>query len=509
MEPNTQSLPKTHIKKPHTSLHSRSNCPIPLRINTKKKLSSLKSCNPSISQSKDLTGFYIPNKTSFDIPLPIEINQKYKNSNLIHQETQLSKSPKDLNKNPHKNKNSIDYVMFNDIENTQAKRKKDHQVKRSYKSMSTSKFDITLWKTSNNSTNIKLANRVPTSFDFSGKFNYDLSRKNSLPISEKMSIDSRKHRDDVFPKIISWDESEENSPTSPVRLHKKSIDNRPTLCPTEEVDHLQVVENHFDSQIDSPRSPCNNLPSIRESINQNLKLHTKCQIIDFFTVLSYYNQLQLSSHKHGLIWKTSCFEKIFKCFYNYTEIDEHNIEICEKLISFAYTQFSFNDNLHKSLLVSVYARIKRIDNIPDDPEDLFTEIIHSNKENFHLDTKMPLLGLTNVLFLDSYFPELLEKIIEICEVCEVNTLDVVFKVTKINVEFLRKRKFNGLINRGRRCLELIFFMFAGLMVCFYSIFQNENNTKKVCREIIKQSKDNLQEVLDVARDAYANQATQN
>lgn len=508
MEPNTQSLPNTHSKKAHTSLHSRSNCPTPLRINTGKNLTPFKSCNPRISQSKDFTRFYIPGRTSFDNPLPVEINKIYTNSSLIQQETQQSKSPKDPFKTPHTTKNSADYVVFSDIENTQVKGKKDSLVKRSHKSMSTSKFDINLWKTVNNTTHIKLANRLPTSYDFSGKFNYDLY-KHSLPRAKKMSIDSCKQRDNIFPKTISWAESEENSPTSPVMLHKKSIENRPTLCPTEEADHLQVVETHFDSQLDSPRSPCNNLPSIRESINQNLKLHTTCQLIDFFTVLSYYNQLQLSSHKHGSMWKTSCFEKIFKCFYTYTEIDEHNIEICEKLISFAYTQFSFNDNLHKSLLVSVYARMKRIDRMPEDPEDLFTEIIHSNRENFHLDTKMPLLGLTNVLFLDSYFPELLEKLIGICEVCEVNALDVVFKVTKINVEFLRKRKFNGLINRGRRCLELIFFMFAGLTVYFYSIFQNESNTKKVCREIAKQSKDNLQEVLDVARDAYANQATEN
>ncbi|OMJ92376.1 hypothetical protein SteCoe_4932 [Stentor coeruleus] len=486
MESNINTPQSRYRKTLPKPLYSRSNCPTPSRVkNSIKQEYSFKSCAPSFTQSRDFTGFSIAGVSFENNPPVNHIQIKNPKFKPLQQSIEII-SPIILDDNfSDINDKSFEFISVGYQENMKNDKKKNETTKLGVKkflnkSLNSSKTKKKkMCEVHKNSTK-KTSKKNPKSLNCSYKFNEDKC---------KMSILA-----DV----------EEKSPLSPELFRKKSLENRPTLCHTEGIENIPILQNSdFCSN-----SPYNVFPSIRQSINENLKLHTTCKIINFFTVLSYYNTLQLSSQKHDSIWKTSCLEKLFKCFYIYPELDDYNIEICEKFISFAFTPFSFSDILHKSLLVTVYTRVKKIDPLPEDPEDLIVEITISNRENFHIETQFPLLGLTNVLFLDCYFPEVLEKLIGLCDICEVNFLDVIFEITRINVDFLRKKMFNNLINRGRKCLELIFFMFAGLTVYFYSIFQNEKNLKKVSKEVVRMSKDNLQEVLDVARNAYTSQATQ-
>lgn len=486
MEASILTLPSCRGKTRPKPLYSRSNCPTPSRAKKDiKQESSYKSCAPSLTQSRDMTGFSIAAGVSFENNPPgSHIQAKNPKFKPLQQSIEMLSSIMVADNFSDINEKSSEYVAIGNRESTEIEKGKNEKAKLSAKNF--------LNKSLNSSkTKEKKCDVHKKSTKKTGKKN-----PKSLNCSYKYS-------EDMFKTTIVAD-LEEKSQRSPELFRKKSLENRLTLCQTEGIENLPMLQSpDFRSN-----SPYNAFPSIRQSINENLKLHTTCKFLDFFTVLSYYNTLQLSSQKHESLWKTSCFEKLFKCFYTYPELDDYNIEICEKFISFAFTPFSLSDILHKSLLVTIYARVKKINPLPEDPEDLVVEITHSNRESFHIDTQLPLLGLTNVLFLDSYFPEVLEKLIGLCDVCEVNFLDVIFEITRINVEFLRKRMLNNLINRGRKCLELIFFMFAGLTVYFYSIFQNESDLKKVSKEIVRMSKDNLQEVLDVARNAYTSQVTQ-
>ncbi|OMJ84475.1 hypothetical protein SteCoe_14359 [Stentor coeruleus] len=477
-------MPRCCVKTLNKPMFSKSNCPTPSQANNPIKQEwSFKSCSPSLAQSKDLTGFSIAASVSFENnPSNSQIQDKNSKFKPLPQRNEIISSIMLADSFSDTNEKSAEYIPVGYRENIEFNKKKDQMGKLAAKkslnkSLNSSKIKKKKCEVHKNSTK-KTNAKNPKSLNCSYKLSEDMC---------KMGIMA---------------DLEVKSSNSPELFRKKSLENRLTLCQTEGIENLPMLQNpEFRSN-----SPYNVFPSIRQSINENLKLYTTCKILDFFTVLSYYNTL--TPQKHESLWKTSCFEKLFKCFYTYPELDDYNIEICEKFISFAYTQFSFSDILHKSLLLTVYIRIKKIDPLPVDPEDLIAEITHSNKETFHLDTNLPLIGLTNVLFLDSYFPEVLEKLIGLCDVCEVNFLDVIFEITRINVEFLRKRMFNNLINRGRKCLELIFFMFAGLTVYFYSIFQNNSDLKKVSKEIVRMSKGNLQEVLDVARNAYTSQVMQ-
>lgn len=470
MEEISKTLPCQDIDTTPIPLVSNSSCPSPQKPKPLKN--PFKSYAPSQIQSIDSTN----NLTS---PTPLTNKKTYNKPSSSFKKDYFFPL-KNLNEETVQNKKnpfhtSLKSSNFPICKNSNHHIKKSEYEKVPVQSLNNTKNEVCLHKAMWSVPVISL-NHKASSLDSSGKFNEDASG-NSINDSESFYIEN-------------------------LRICRKSIESRPTLCPTEGVELMPILNKISECALEKPAV---NLQSIRESLHKSLKFYTSCHIIQFFEVISYLKNTELPPCQQISIWQVSCLEKLFKCFSPPHQIDDNSIEICEKLITFALTPLSFTDNLHKSLLVSVNLLIHPIENPPNDLEDMFKNIVQSFNAKFLEFGKMPLLGLANVLFLDSFFPEILNRLIGLCEVCDVNILEVVFKVTRMNVQMLRKKRLDGLISKGKKCLELVFFMFAGMMICFYSIFTSERDKKKVFRIILKRTKDNLPEILDIARNAYLSQ----
>ncbi|OMJ74555.1 hypothetical protein SteCoe_26486 [Stentor coeruleus] len=473
-----EEKPKAQLherKIPQIPLVSKSSCPSPQKLKSNNK-NPIKSYVPSLTQSIDFTNNVASpaqsiSKKTFNKPsLPFQKDyffclKNQKLETLQNKKNPLHTSLKSLNLPICKNFNS--HV------------KSDSNEKILFKNLNNSKTEANLHKAMW-SVPIILSNHKANSLNSSEKFNED-SYADIIKDSEDYHIEN-------------------------LEICRKSIESRPTLCQTEGAEMFPIIDKISALALEKPSI---NLKPIRESLHKNLKFYTSCHIIQFFEVLSYLKNIELSPCQQSSIWQISCLEKLFKCFYSRPQIDDNNIEICEKIIIFALTPLCFTDYLHKSLLVSVNLLINQIGNPPNDLEDMFNNIVQSQNEQIWESKKMPLLGLANILFLDSFFPEILNKLIGLCEVCDINILKIVFKLTRINVQLLRKRKLDDMIIRGKKCLELVFFMFAGMVVCFYSIFTSERDKKKVFRMILKKTKNNLPEILDIARNVYLNYNAQN
>lgn len=474
MEENSKTLPCQDIITTPIPPVSNSSCPSPQKPKPNIK-NPFKSYTPSQIQSFDSTNNVISqnqtmNKKTYNNP-----SSSFQKDYFFHLKYQKEET--------HKNKKNPFHTSLKSLNLPICKNPNSHAKKSGYekvpvKCLSSSKKEAYLHKAMW-SVPVIVLNHKTSSLDSSGILN-----------------------EDAFGDIIK---DSENLYIENLGICRKSIESRPTLCPTEGVEIVPILDKISECALEKPSV---NLQSIRESLHKSLKFYTSCHIIEFFDVLLHLKNIELPPCQQTSIWQVSCLKKLFKCFYTHHQIDDSNIEICEKLIAFALTPLNFTDNLHKSLLVSVNLLIHPIENPPNDLEDMFNNIIQSLNVKLFEFGKMPLLALSNVLFLDSFFPEVLNKLIGLCEICDISILEVVFKITRINVQLLRKKRLDGLISQGKKCLELIFFMFAGMVVCFYSIFMSERDKKKVIRIILKKTKDNLNEILDIARNVYLSQTTQ-
>ena len=168
---------------------------------------------------------------------------------------------------------------------------------------------------------------------------------------------------------------------------------------------------------------------------------------------------------------------------------------------FAFTPVDLQNIFHKNLLISVYILISGLQYLEFSDELLHQLSYISNYEK-DLEFKFSLLGLLNFLFLDSYFSESLEKVIFFSNQNNLSLLPIVFRLTKLIIKSLREKRLNNLIKLTNKCLELIFFTFAGVFLYFFSLLQMENNTEEVYKKVKKNSKNNLENILAIAKDTY-------
>lgn len=264
------------------------------------------------------------------------------------------------------------------------------------------------------------------------------------------------------------------------------------------------IEEHVIQEINEsqPSSPGRLQGSIRENLGISILKECQCGVIRFYEALNLYNLLENSGLRDKRLWKVGFFERVCACFVKSEEVDEQAEEECEKMVRFAYSPIDFSNTFHKNLLISACIRIFKIIEIPEDPEIILSELTKKIKFN----SDVLLLGFLNVLFLDVYFSDVLESLEEVTKDSKMDLLKTICQLTKINLDFLRRKKMNRLINQSQKSLELIFFVFAGICLLFVELIQQR--CRNVFKVLANKAQDRLDSVLEMARRAYINQVTQ-
>ena len=72
-------------------------------------------------------------------------------------------------------------------------------------------------------------------------------------------------------------------------------------------------------------------------------------------------------------------------------------------------------------------------------------------------------GLLLIIFLDKFIPIKLEEMVKYCLERDIPFISLAFDIAEIAIMILRKKKLNDLISQNQKCLEVLFFFYAGCL----------------------------------------------
>lgn len=259
-------------------------------------------------------------------------------------------------------------------------------------------------------------------------------------------------------------------------------------------DRLSVnTEKVMDSSFGSPERLMRS-PTLRENLSESIKQINMYEIFDFYQAFSSYSYLEFPITKDRSFWKTSFLQKICRCFMKEEEIDQQYLEACEKIVNFTYTPFNESLIFHRNLLISAQYLIFDTKTLPNNLEIFFNTCL--GKVNCK--SQGILLVLLNTLFLSTFFPEILKKFKE--AVPESEIFPIFCKLSKMNIDLLRRKKMNTLFIRSKKCLEVIFFVFAGLCINYLALAQNKKT--HVLAKLRKAAQVGLVDILSISQKVY-------
>lgn len=192
---------------------------------------------------------------------------------------------------------------------------------------------------------------------------------------------------------------------------------------------------------------------------------TDAKFMDFDEALSKFYSLPVVKTKVSL-WNKGFWEYIFCCLHK-PELPNDSLDLCEKVIIFAYTGFSVENLFHLSLLFSVYNTLQIISEV----KGQWTEVGFSSNNPYQDDLihDMAALGLMMFMFLDKFFPITLEEIVKYSLNNEIAFLLLAFDMTELAIFILRKGLLNELIAKSHKTLEVLFFFYAGCLMYWYEV----------------------------------------
>ena len=235
-------------------------------------------------------------------------------------------------------------------------------------------------------------------------------------------------------------------------------------------------------------------PSLRENLSESIRQLNMYEILDFYQAFNYYSSLEFPKTKDRRFWKLNFFQKICRCLIKEEEIDQQYLEACEKIVNFAYTPFNKSLIFHRNLLISAQYLIIDSKTLPSDFEFFFNTCL--GKVNCK--TQGILLVFLNTVFLSAFFPEVLKKFKE--TVPESEIFPVFCKLSKMNIDFLRRKRMNILFTRSQKCLEVIFFVFAGLCINYLALAQIKKT--RVLAKLRKAAEVGLVDILSMSQRVY-------
>lgn len=191
------------------------------------------------------------------------------------------------------------------------------------------------------------------------------------------------------------------------------------------------------------------------------------------------NEVYIEAH----LWIKSFFDYVCCCFLSNDELAPENLEVCEKVIIFAYNGFDSSNIFHSSLLVSVYNSLQKL--IGESAEWIEVGFSSNDPHEKDLNHNIAPMGLMFILFLNEYIPNTLETMIKYCKELGIAFVPIAFDIAEIAIITLRKKKLNQIIHLTQKCLETLCFFFAGCLAEWFSLYKDLHTNIKKINEIIE------------------------
>ena len=303
-------------------------------------------------------------------------------------------------------------------------------------------------------------------------------------------------------RLISSKSKLSHSELSNSNANLETIIDKQTDCKHElskEEKNRQDTQACTYSQLFEPASPNFLLrqTSIRDGLTESMRQFEVYEIIDFYSAFESYLAIEISDLKKKRLWKRQFLMKFCSCFRKNHEINGQCFDICEKFVGFAYTEFNNFSVFHRNLMISAGSKVFDLQ-VDEDLEVTYNKLI----EKIRCRSRIILSVFFNVLFLDSFFDGVLQRFKD--KVKEEDRMKIIYKLSKLNIDLLRKKKMNKMLRRGQKTLELIFFVFAGIFLYYIHIL-NENQIKSF-KQLTKFCDERLEDILSLSRDFYIQQS---
>jgi hypothetical protein len=303
--------------------------------------------------------------------------------------------------------------------------------------------------------------------------------------SEELLIDCQKN----FEKL-NFSNINPNIETLPIHLCKGSEKDH-------SIDEIHTTEkkNFYYLTQTEPSSPnfLSRQLTIRENLKESIKNSDNCEVIDFYQAFQTYSSIEISDLKKKRLWKKQLFSKLCSCFRRTSEMDYQTTEVCEKFVAFGYSEFNHFSVFHRNLLISAGLNIFD-EGLVGDLDFVYKVLIN----RIRCRNRIILIVFMNVLFLKSFFAGVLEMFKE--RVSEDERMRVFYKLSKINVDLLRKKKMNSVLRKTQKTLEHIFFVFAGL--CLYYVHIVNDKKSDPFKQLNKFAEGRPEDILSISRNFY-------
>ncbi|OMJ67449.1 hypothetical protein SteCoe_35388 [Stentor coeruleus] len=228
------------------------------------------------------------------------------------------------------------------------------------------------------------------------------------------------------------------------------------------------------SAVSLPQTTRNREESQEKVVFRNslpLKLTENSENIFFMSfeeAYSTFKTLKLEFFNEG-IWIKSWKEKF--CCIKAEDLDEASLEICEKLVIFAYEGFIPGNFFHERLLSSIFDRLSMYCST----KSTWTDLGFSKNNPYESDLKHDVasLGLLQLLFFERYLTESFSEIYNYCLENSMAFVLIAFDISEICITVLRKKLLNKILNQTPKAIETIFFMYAGCLVYWFNLYRSQ------------------------------------
>ncbi|OMJ69265.1 hypothetical protein SteCoe_33052 [Stentor coeruleus] len=246
-------------------------------------------------------------------------------------------------------------------------------------------------------------------------------------------------------------------------------------------------------KVDSPNNnnkvECYDIQSIPER-NDNIRHHTRdptsngteISLMTFDEALSKFNSLP-AVYVEISLWYKDCYYYMTCGLSHKGDMNQESQELCEKVIIFAYSGFTACNVFHARLLVSVFNALQAL----KEGKGEWVDVGFSSNNPYENDLTHDIaaFGLILILFVDKYIHLFLQEMIEYCLSHDIAFIPLAFDIADIAILALRKRKLNPLINESQKCLEVVFFFYAGCLAQWFLYHKSFNSQHTEVNEIVE------------------------
>lgn len=251
---------------------------------------------------------------------------------------------------------------------------------------------------------------------------------------------------------------------------------------TLETEKVGVQSNHLKVECYNIQSKPEKNDNVRHHIRDPTSNGTEISLMAFDEALSKFSSLP-AVYVEVSLWYKDCYYYMTCGLSHKGDISQESQELCEKIIIFAYSGFTACNVFHASLLVSAFNALQSL----KDGKGEWIDVGFSSNNPYENDLTHDIaaFGLMLILFVDKYIPLFFQEMVEYCLGRDIAFVPLAFDIADIAILALRKRKLNPLINESQKCLEVVFFFYAGCLAQWFLYHKSFNSQHTEANEIVE------------------------